>query len=94
MRAVLFLSRVAFILNIFFVISLLGRMRLFTINNDYVTGFIITSGFGLALIVNVILNTILAVRVLRGKSNVGIPGWLINTNFILLVAQIIFFFIS
>jgi len=94
MKAVLFLSRVALILNIFFIISVLGYMKVFTITNNYITGFIITAGIGLALIVNAVVNTILVVRVLRGNSNAHIPSWIVNANFIILVAQIIFYFIS
>jgi hypothetical protein len=94
MKGLLFASRVAFILNLLFIVSVLARMRLFTIDNQYIVGFVVTAGLVLAVIVNAILNTILSVRVLRGKKNTDIPAWLINTNFIILAFQLIFFFIS
>ena len=93
MKGLLFACRVAFILNLLFVVSFLGRMNLFTIQNDNLRTFIVTAGIGLALIVNAIVNTVLIVRVLRGIRNTGIPAWLINANFIFLVFQIVFFFI-
>jgi hypothetical protein len=67
---------------------------MFTIENQYVVGFIVTAGLLLAVIVNAVLNTILAVRALRGHRNSDIPRWLINTNFIILIFQVIFYFVS
>lgn len=94
MKGLLFACRVAFILNILYVISFLAYKKVIVIENQYAVGFLVTTGLVLAVIVNAILNTILAVRVLRGKRNTDIPAWLINTNFIILVFQILFFFFT
>lgn len=94
MKALLFACRVTFILNILFIVSVLGRMNLISIENRYAVGFIVTAGLVLAVIVNAILNSILAIRALRGHKNTFVPNWLINTNFIILIFQVIFYFFS
>ncbi|MDB5230240.1 MAG: hypothetical protein JWN76_1045 [Chitinophagaceae bacterium] len=92
MKSVLFLSRVTFILNLVFIVFILNNLQLFNFQNQYVRGFVITAGFFIALLFNTILQLLLLTRMLAGRSSKLIPVWLVATNLIIFIVQVIFFF--
>ena len=89
MRYLLFLGRVAFIFNLFFIACLVFRY------NDIVTdqslkGFVIVVGWLVAPIINFIFNASFLLARLMKKGGLGtMPGWLFLFNFILLVVQLV-----
>jgi hypothetical protein len=94
MKAILFTGRVAFIFNIMFVVYLLGHFNFISNTSNNFTGFILATGFLLPLLVNAIFFTAMVIRLMTGKRNDGIPGWLKGANFIFYAVQIVFFFIA
>lgn len=94
MKAILFIARVAFILNLMFVLYFLGYMKIFSINHVYYTGFIMSTGFLLPILVNAILFTTIVIRLMSGKGTHGVPPWLIGANFIFYGLEIMFFFFT
>ncbi len=94
MKGVLFIARVAFLLNLMFIVYLVSYLMNLNMTNNYVTGFIVTTGFLLPILVNAVFFTILVIRIMGGRSNKGIPLWLLSGNFLLYMAQIVFFAFS
>ena len=92
MKSVLFLSRVTFILNLIFLVFILNNLHLFNFQNQYVRGFVITAGFFIALLFNTILQLLILIRMLAGRSNKMIPVWLVGVNLVIFIIQVIFFF--
>jgi hypothetical protein len=93
MKAVLFLSRVAFLFNILFLLFFIGYMGWFQSKVAYVDGFIVATGSFLPIIVNAILHIWLVLRLFAGASNKAIPTWLMSANFLFYIFEIIFFFV-
>lgn len=93
MRWLLFLSRVAFITGIFFILSVSLLIRDWT-GDDAVTSTIITIGFTLGLVVVPIVNLCyLLVLIVKRRLREIVPGWLIIANFLflcILIAYILF----
>ncbi len=93
MRWLLFLSRVAFITGIFFILSVSLLIRDWT-GDDAVTSTIITIGFTLGLVIVPIVNlSYLLVLVVKRQLKAIVPIWLIIANFLflcILIAYILF----
>ncbi|RYY90206.1 MAG: hypothetical protein EOO15_03485 [Chitinophagaceae bacterium] len=87
MRLVLFLSRVAFVCNVFFLLALLLRMGL-PAKDEAVASTIVISGYALAAIFNPLVNLIYLVLLLRRRLVATVPRWLALANFIFLLLQI------
>jgi len=92
MRLLLFLSRVAFICNLFFLLSMILIWNNF-IKDEATVSTIIIIGYVMALfifnpIVNVFYITILS---LRKKLFDVVPKWLVMTNFVFLLLQLTYF---
>jgi hypothetical protein len=87
MRALLFLSRIAFICNIFslFAIVLLWRNL---IGDQVVVSTIGIIGYFFAVILNPVVNLFYLVFLLRKKLFKAVPRWLVLANFIFLVLQL------
>lgn len=89
MRYLLFLGRVAFVLNLFFTGCLVFRY------NDIVTdqslkGFVIVVGWLIAPIVNFLFISVFLISRLFNKGGLGtMPAWLFGANFFILIAQIL-----
>lgn len=90
MRWLQFLSRLAFICNVFF---LLGVSMLFFqwVNNGDAASTVIVLGFFMAAILNplVTLSAFLLLFLNRRKLK-AIPTWLLLSNFLLLLLQIMY----
>ncbi len=88
MRLTLFLSRVAFICNIFSIFSVLLLWRNFIADQALVSTILIT-GYFLAIIFNPLVNIIYLVLLVRKRLiQLYTPKWLAVANFIFLLLQL------
>ncbi len=94
MRRLNLLSRVAFICNIPFVVTLVLRWRNF-IRDETITSFVIIAGYFLgAFVFNPIINILYAISLSNRKKLFSVvPKWLVITNFIFLLLQLTYFLI-
>lgn len=93
MRALLFLARVALICNIFFLACLYLRHVGNIATPQGLNGFLIIVGWVMSPALNLVVNVWRAnLLVLRKPS--PIPKWLAIINFLFLLFQIIYFFLS
>jgi hypothetical protein len=84
-----FLSRVAFICNICFLLAILLLWMDHPPKGDLIS-LIIVIGFVLAFIVNLIVNISYGINLLLGKKPGNqIPAWLMVANFIFLLPELI-----
>ena len=90
MRWLLFLSRLALICNLFFLLS--ASLQVYDwAQNSEVNSTILIIGYFLALILNPLTNLFyLLVIMLRKKLTASVPLWLIISNVIFLVIQLLF----
>ncbi|MDX1956868.1 MAG: hypothetical protein SFU20_15165 [Chitinophagaceae bacterium] len=90
MRWLLFLSRVALICNLFFLVAL--SLRLWNwIGSADLQSTIIILGYVLSMLFNPLtVLTCLFVYVLNRQKLAVVPGWLIVTNVVFLFLQLIF----
>jgi len=87
MRLLRFLSRVAFICNICFLLATLTRFL--PMPDNGLTSNIIILGYLLSIMLNVLVNTILLLLLLFGRlRRSGVPIWLLIINFIFFIIQI------
>jgi hypothetical protein len=91
MRCCRFLSRVAFICNLFFVLSVLLQWKLF-LSNQAALSTILIAGFLLAPLLFNPLANLMYLALLISKKQVApvVPKWLAVANFIFLLLQILF----
>jgi len=94
MRTLLFLSRVAVLMNVMFLLFIAGRFNLIPGENNYLKGLIITTGWGISPLLNVVLHPILFVMLLMRRETVGVPAWMIIFNLFCFIFQIFFFFFT
>jgi hypothetical protein len=87
MRALLFLSRIAFICNIFSIFAIVLLWKNF-IGDQAVVSTIGIIGYFLAVILNPLVNLLYLVFLLRKKLYKAVPRWLVLANFIFLVLQL------
>lgn len=90
MRWLLFLSRLAFICNLFFLLS--ASLQVYDwAQNSEVNSTILIIGYFLALLLNPLTNLFyLVAAMLRKKLTEAVPLWLIIFNIIFLVIQLLF----
>ncbi len=88
MRWLLFLARVAFICNLFFIACVIFRYK-DVIGGESLRGFIVITGWLLAPVITVIVNVLLLVFFLKKKPAALIPRWLLVFNIIMQLAQLI-----
>jgi hypothetical protein len=87
-----FLSRLAFICNIFFLFAVLLQTTNWLPQQD-ITGTVAIIGYFMALIVNPLVNLCYLVLLLLGKkAKIGTKRWLVVANMVFLLLQIIFIF--
>lgn len=92
MRWLLFLSRVAFICNLFSVLTIIILWKNF-IDQQVVVSTIGIIGYVLAILFNPIVNLIYGSLLLFKRSKLAnIPTWLMVTNFVFLLLQLQYIF--
>jgi len=91
MRWLSFLSRVAFICNLAFVLSLLLQWKPF-ISNEALLSTIVVIGYFLApLVFNPVVNIIYLIFLIRRNPlQASLPRWLVMANFGFLLVQLFF----
>ncbi len=92
MRWLLFISRVALLCNLCFMVCIIIRYTHDFINNQNVTSYIIILGLGASFVINLFVN-ILSVFTLLQKKETWVPVWLSMINLLFFIAQIFYFFI-
>jgi hypothetical protein len=89
MRWLLFLLRVAFICNFFFVACVILRYKDF-IDDQSIKGFMVVVGWLIAPVITVTVNVILlSIYIIKRMPLDFIPKWLIVVNIIMQLAQLI-----
>ena len=92
MRLLRFLSRLAFICNVCFLVSC-GLQYLPALPDNALTSNIITLGYFGVIFVNFFINLIVVILfLLRRLWTTGIPRWLLIVNFIFFIVQILLFY--
>lgn len=92
MRWLLFLSRLAFICNTFFLIAVsLQLVRWF--KNQDAEALVITIGYFMAALLNPVANLCYFILFLSSRKKLAIvPGWLMIANALFLLLQIFYIF--
>jgi hypothetical protein len=91
MQSLLFFSRVAFICNICFLLTILFHF-LPGVSDSHFYSTILVLGFLVAVVLNMIVNLIIIVLLLSGKPLWShIPRWLVIFNALILAPQLIYF---
>lgn len=93
MRTLLFLSRVAVLMNVMFLLFLAGRFNLLPIENNYLKGVIITTGWGISFILNMALHPFIFMMLLLRRPTL-IPAWILGFNLLCFLLQIFFYFFT
>jgi hypothetical protein len=88
MRWLLFVARVAFICNLFFIVCLLLRHTHFTVPTAF-REFVIITGWVLSVFINAIFAFSIVILKLN-KKQTPIPFWLLTVNLILFLFQIFY----
>ena len=92
MRLVRFLSRVAFICNICFLVTSLRQWILLPLDNQLASDIIVL-GYLVSVVINVIVNLIALVLLLIGKLRAAaVPIWLLIVNLIFFILQLLLFY--
>jgi hypothetical protein len=91
MRWLLFLARLAFICNVFFIACVVFRYW-DVLNNQQFVSFIVIVGWLMAPVVNLIFNVGYVLTFYRRKLDIRIPKWLIAFNVGMQLLQLIIIF--
>jgi hypothetical protein len=90
MRWLLFLSRLAFICNVFFLLAVSLQLGNWLHNQD-ITATIAVIGYFMAVLLNPLVNfCYLLCFILRKKFRTVVPSWLIASNLLFLIMQIFY----
>jgi hypothetical protein len=87
MRPTLFLSRIAFICNVFFLLAVLAKMGV-AASSQHLVSIIGIVGYVFVFVFNPLVNLIYAILLLRRRLVLTVPRWLALANFIFLLLQI------
>jgi hypothetical protein len=94
MRLVRFLSRVAFICNICFLLATFTQW-LPALPDNALLSDIIVLGYLVSVLINVLVNCIMLVLLLIGRLRVSaVPIWLLVANAVFFIVQILLFYIN
>jgi hypothetical protein len=93
MRTLVFLSRVAVLMNGMFILYLFGYYKLLPVDNSYLTGLIVTTGMIIAPLLNLVLHPVLLIAFTTRRSMIGIPAWILMFNLFCFIFQIFFYFV-
>ena len=89
MSRLLFFSRVAFLCNICFLITFIIRY-VPVLKEGFFVSTVIVIGLVMSIVINVIVNVVYLVIVVTGKPvRHYVPLWLVLTNFLFFVLQVI-----
>jgi hypothetical protein len=88
MRGLLFLGRVAFICNLFFIVCLLLRHTHFTVAQAF-SEFIIITGWIMSFFLNIIFAFF--VTIFTKKKETALPAWIVVFNIFWLGFQILYY---
>lgn len=92
MQKLLFLSRLAFICNIFFLLAVSIQQSNWISNPD-ISSLVATLGYFMALVINPLVNLLyLFLLILKKRFWKGLPLWLIAANGLFLVLQVVYIF--
>jgi hypothetical protein len=92
MRLVRFLSRVAFICNICFLVTSLRQWILLPLDNQLASDIIVL-GYLVSVVINVIVNLIALVLLSIGKLRAAaVPMWLLIVNLVFFIGQLLLFY--
>jgi hypothetical protein len=93
MRWLLFLSKLAFICNLAFLVSFVFRVTSWLDNHD-IKSYIIIIGWVLSVVFNPVANICyLFVFWVKRRGLAIVPAWLVVMNILFLILQLIFFLI-
>jgi hypothetical protein len=92
MRWLLFLSRLAFICGIFFLLSFSLLIKKWTTDDSLISTIIVIGYFMGALIVPFTVISYLVVLVLRKKLTASVPSWLVFANILFLFVLLYYIF--
>ena len=91
MRWLPFLSRVAFVCNLAFLLGVLLQWQPFVPNGSLLSTVVIIGYFLAPFVFSPLVNALYAVVLLRKRPVAAlVPKWLVWTNFIFLLAQVVF----
>ena len=93
MRWLLFISRLAFICNILFLIALVAQRVENVFTNADVNNYIIILGWFVAPVLNLFVAIAAFINLLSKKPNI-VPAWLLICNILFLFFQIFYHFLS
>ena len=94
MRLVRFLSRVAFICNICFLLATFTQWLPALPDNALLSDIIIL-GYLVSVLINVLVNLVVLVLLLIGRLRASaVPRWLLVVNAVFFIVQIILFYIN
>jgi hypothetical protein len=94
MRLIHFLSRVAFICNICFLLASFTQW-LPALPDNALLSDIIVLGYLVSLVVNLIVNLTMSVLFLAGRlRETGIPVWLLIINFVFFIVQLVLLIVN
>lgn len=86
-----FFSHVAFICNIFFLLSVLLQYKTFIEEETIVSNIIILGYFMAVFLFNPLVNVLYAIVIcFKRKLFQLVPKWIVLTNFIMLIMQILY----
>jgi hypothetical protein len=88
MRWLLFLARLAFICNLFFIACVIFRYWT-VVQNQSIVGFVVIIGWLMAPVINLIFNVSFVLSFYRRKETLHIPRWLIMFNVGMQLLQLI-----
>ena len=91
MRLFLFLSRVALICNFFFLLTVLLHFKSFVSDQAMISTIVVMGYFMAIFLFSPLVNLLCLMFIMLGKPLFTIvPKWLVITNFIFLLTQILF----
>ena len=93
MRLLRFLSRVAFICNVSFVLTSLAQY-VPHLQDGTILSTIVVMGYLMSIVVNILVNLSLLVVWAFRKRAMEIPLWLVIVNFIFFVVQLLILFLN
>jgi hypothetical protein len=92
MRTLIFVSRIAFLCNLLFVVSLIARRVENIFTNHNVNSFIIILGWLASFPLNIIVNVWIVIFLLQKKQDTY-PKWLFTTNALFFLFQMFYHFL-
>jgi hypothetical protein len=92
MKTLIFISRLAFLCNLLFVVSLIAQRVENIFTNQDVNSFIIILGWFASFPLNTVVNFWVVVFLLRKKRD-SYPKWLFVTNAVFFLLQVFYHFL-